>query len=151
MVRDSLYFVTIPHTGTRYFLDVLKSAFDLMFDHCESFVFAPGRSIATTYRDPYLVAASWANRDELQGKRNKEKWYMAWGVYKYLLTLDPMIFRIGEAKIQHGIVFGDVVVHSAPDKYNLHKSLNENNLEHYHKYVPNQYIEYAQFCCEGIA
>lgn len=147
--EDPRYFmVTVQHTGTVYFLTQLKRILGpFKFQHCGPIsldIAKQRKNIFTTYRDPYRTAASWYNREVLQDKHHYKKWNRQWEIYWEIRKLDPLVFDFTKGERQHGFIFDGNPRNTSKDKYGLHKALDENDLQYFHRHIPEELINAAQ-------
>lgn len=118
---------TIEHTGTQSLNQYLGRSGEIF--HCgEDIDFTQFDEIHTTYRNPYRVAASWANR----GKLDYFEWSKQWEAWHN--RPESITYRINDLPVK---------INSHPDTYGLHKALDNGDLEHFYKHVPEKYIEAA--------
>ena len=104
--------------------------------HWKSWVEGGAHKVCTTCRDPYRVAASWANRNKLyRESHGKLHWEIQWDAHRELLDYNPTVYKVED--------FTGTKVGSAGDTLGLHKALDEEDMETYHKIVPKSFIEYA--------
>jgi hypothetical protein len=91
---------TIWHTGTNYLLREFKRSrgTDCELKHTGHELWMPfdptrfdGRRIITTMRDPWSVAASWANRYDMNSPEYIWHWKTVWTGWERLLTYEPEI------------------------------------------------------------
>ena len=101
-------------------------------------------NIYTAYRDPYRVAASWANRGRFARPVGFQEWITQWACYEKALKLSPVILDVSKGREQAGIVFPEKPIGEFEDSTGLHKALNEQDFELYHSVIPKWVIEYAQ-------
>lgn len=147
---------TVRHTGTTYFqkgfeANLPKGTFNLK--HVSDEVidsFEPDWEIYTTYRDPYRVAASWANRNMFYNPEGSQVWMESWTAYKRLLTLNPKVLDFTKGKVFDGIDFGDKPLNSFGDAYQLHKSIDEGDFNRLYQFIDKANIDYAIECCGDL-
>lgn len=106
--------------------------------HC-----APGMDldypeIVTTYRDPYLVGASWANR--YSWREVERDWRRQWQAYRDVLKV-ARVARVDE--------FTGPPIKFAPDK-GAHKAYSLGDMDRYHELVPKELIELALEMSESV-
>lgn len=126
---------TVEHTGTHSYLEELGQCAQV---HCGQEVdFNKYSEVISLYRDPYRVGASWANRYfEPLDDYKFNLWCVQW---KAWAETDSVLVATETLGYQLNTVY---------DEFGLHKALDENNMEHYHKYVPKRFIEFAQECVD---
>ena len=148
------FLTTIKHTGTTYFEKGFKA-------HCKDFdlkhinqevldSIKPEWELYTTYRDPYRVAASWANRHMFNEPKNIEYWRESWRCYQKLLELNPVILDFTKGQVFEGIDFGDKPLNKFNDAYELHKALDFCEYDKIYKFLPKEHIDYAIECCGDL-
>lgn len=145
-----LFYSTLIHSGTTYFKSGLERKYPVRHRHFDQLTMkiAEGYDFfATTYRDPYRIGASWANTDK---SYQRHEWAIQWENYAKFLALNPLIFDVHAGRLQHGMVFGEKPLNQHKDKYDLHKALDEGDLDYYHSKVPIHMIEFAQECCQCL-
>lgn len=136
------YFLTVPHTftnSTRMLLD--KESIKYRFTHFEKIYeikidgVLKDHNVITTYRDPFLVAASWANRmkwNALRKRRFMGNW-TRWGLVVphavKIYVIDDMIYW--KNKGTFGDTSGAVL------------ALTEKNWNRYFEIIPRELIEHA--------
>lgn len=154
-----LLLTTVMHTGTTYFYEVLQREPDSAYAHCTWAVVKSLNNyewIATTWRDPYAVAASWVNRGQVDGKWHLE-WFRQWTCYRRIREwglANPSKFRlfdIAKGRFQHGHDFGDEPKNQYGDRFLLHDALKKGDLEYFFTRVPRAYLEHALCETEGLA
>jgi len=107
-------------------------------------------TIFTTYRDPYRVAAAWANRDRFKGKKAQfDRWEQQWGDYKKLKEFNPLILDFTKDQIQHNIDFGTTNKNHHDDQYSLHKAIDNDDLDTLYNHIPKELMDYAVECADG--
>jgi hypothetical protein len=103
--NKKILFTTVPHsvtTSARMMLD--KMPFKYKFTHCEKLMepklgeIIDEFNIITTYRDPYLVAASWVNRRPLDSIRSRH-WIANWKRWAILAPHAVKVFRIKDLTV----------------------------------------------------
>lgn len=88
----------------------------------------------TTYRDPYLVGASWANR--YAWKEVRDEWVRQWRSYQtQVLPRAQRVFRVDE--------YVHAPMKSAPDKTGAKGLYEVGDMAEYFKLVPQDLIEIA--------
>jgi len=127
---------TVKHSGTHSLLEVLGKD-NVELRHCCPGIFEDIEqwdSIATTYRDPYRIAASWANRGFFKPDYPLGRtWYVQWENWhkvKPLATVYP-VDEIGHR------------LNSSEDVLRVHQALDDGDMNHFYRYVPKEAIEYA--------
>jgi len=152
---DRVCLATVKHTGTTYFRKGLQKNHLVKTWHCSpkqvrDIIADDFAWIATTYRDPMHVAASWLNRGELLTGQNKHDgdWFRGWEGYRDLLDYAETnhkvkLFNYSNGIKQNGIIFGDSPENAHPDTLGLHKALREGDLDYYYSRIPRYYTEYA--------
>jgi len=154
--KPTMLLMTVENTGSQYFHEGLKNNYNVILDHFHQETIKKIKDqkwdyIATTYRDPLLVGASWANRDKISGKRWENLWFAVWGLYSFVLDIAGVkVFHLDGKRTQHGVTFSGEVVGSTPDTYSMYKALKENNMDSYYERCPIIYIEYANYCSRKI-
>ena len=122
---------TVPRTGSHYLrahlpVTEIRHTSESEYERCKSF-----DQVFTAYRDPYRVAASWANNNV-----NFGIWDHMWYWWDRIVELPhTMVFNLG-AGLQHGIVFDGVPRTASEDRLGLHAALNRDDREHFFKHVP---------------
>lgn len=88
--------------------------------------------IATTYRDPYRVAASWANRDRfrINDAQIERTWYRQWECWDKVKSM-AKVYPVSE--LGHRL-------NTHEDKYGVHKALDEGDMDHFYKHVPTELL-----------
>lgn len=153
--KPKMLLMTVYHTGSQYFYEGLAKDYDVSLHHCQMNKLGQIKDmqydyIATTYRDPLLVGASWANRNKFNGRKQENDWFAMWGIYSYILAIaGVMVFCLAGSKTQHGVTFGDKIIGHINDVYLLHNALKEGDMDSYYKYCPREYIEYANYCSQA--
>jgi len=127
---------TVWHSGTH---SLQKQLGESELRHCCPEIFDDldkYDSIATTYRDPLRVAASWGNRDRFINHEHylKRTWYRQWECWHQIKEI-ATVYPVG--------VLGERI-NIFEDKKGLHKALDEDDMEHFYKHVPIKAIEFAQ-------
>lgn len=144
---------TVMHSGTTYFHVKLKEEHRKLTKalHCTwSLVnrLDDYEWVATTWRDPWRVAASWANRGHLSPRWDLE-WCTQWSAYRALREWgekNPDKFKLFDFKkgpLQHGYDFGEEPKNVGGDHFLLHDALDRHDLEFFFNVVPRTYIEHA--------
>jgi hypothetical protein len=105
-----------------------------MFDDIDKW-----EEIATTYRDPYRIAASWANRDRFRitDAQIERTWFRQWDCWDKVRGMST-IYPVGELTER---------LNTFEDKYKLHQALNNNDMEHFYKHVPAELLEIPLKLC----
>lgn len=146
-------FTTIWHTGTHYFKGVLE-ADGFFFQHVgpDALLKAPDAEVIyTTYRDPFNVAASWANRDRMRSDQFFTRWQRQWSSYKTLLDeYNPVVLDVTKGREQGGYTFGDMVLNSAGDRHGLHEAYANGDMDKFYTFVPRHWIEFVQDTMQQI-
>ena len=93
------------------------------------------RRIITTNRDPYLTAASWANRYDMNSPEYQWHWKTVWLGWERLLTYEPEI-RL----VRH---FKGKVARSAGDPKGMHAALARNDSDAFHAAFPWSLVQFA--------
>lgn len=126
---------TIWQTGTQYMLRQFPGARQV---HCYAHMveqlddLPPGR-IITTFRDPYLVAASWANRyhwPEVEGT-----WREQWEVWAEIVEMGAEVFHVAD--------FDGPVVKPTPHDRGAKRAYQRGDMAAYFRYVPESLVEFA--------
>ena len=141
--KPNLFYSTVKHTGTLYFLPAFEIAFNVHHLHCYDTraidLAQSAEQFYTTHRDPYRVAASWVNREQF----DPNNWIAQWTIYARLLELWPTVFSVGGGRHQHGYWFGETKRNSYGDKHGMHQALDRGDLDYYHQRVPKELIDFA--------
>lgn len=88
----------------------------------------------TTLRNPYHVAISWANRGKANlGSQSNPTWYEQWNCLAQIIPL-ATVHKMDEFNNR---------VNTAPDKLNLYKAIEANDMEYYYQHVPKKWINHA--------
>lgn len=143
-----VYFTTVWHTGTQYFLDGLMNYFDrVSYSHLNDEVLpqlVDYDLVFTTYRDPLRVAASWCNRNQLNKRcLGHKRWIEQWSNYGKLLETSPYILDIENGVKQFGIEFPRKAKNSFKDTYSIHRELNKGNKEYLYRKIPKSLLAFA--------
>lgn len=141
------YLATVWHSGTQYFKYGLEQAGAIKFVHFHSEEIEPEGQLFTTYRDPYKVAASWANRGYFDGQYPDiyNRWLGQWEGFRDFLKLSPTVLDVTKGRDQGGFRFGGNPVNSIPDK-GAHKALEDGNKDFIHKLISEELINHAIEC-----
>lgn len=149
--------ITVPKTCTQYFKEGLEIHYNpsghaamthLSYDW-ESIVDDPFHDkIFTTYRDPHLVAASWANADWL----DFQEWERVWNRFKALEKYKPTVLRIdrGQGKSQFGVKFPNCDVNQCDDVLGVFDLLKKGDMERFYQVIPKHLIDYAEDCARWV-
>lgn len=126
-----MYLCTVPSTGTRYFRRQLPCE---GLAHCtESSINCAKqfKEVATTYRDPFRVAASWVNYGY-----NFKYWNDLWYWWGELIKLPHVkIFDVRLTQ-QHGHEFDGMPRGVHVDTFKVHDALDRGDFDYFYKYVP---------------
>lgn len=137
---------TIWHSGSEYMRKrLLEQGHNVTFQHCEGHVWKVLKGtdfdeIHTTLRDPYLVAASWANQYNIKDAAIDSYWYTLWMNWSRLV-------HHHDAIIHHVHEFDGSVVNSKGDPLGLKLALKEGDIEKYWQHIPKNWIGFAFKCC----
>ena len=132
---------TIWHTGTHNLVNHKwgnGALQNIAWMHCVEGVrdFLHLSGIVTTYRQPERVAASWINRDKFTPKlKAKDLWREQWKIWADIIVPKAQVISVNDLPTK---------VTMCNDRWNLHRYLNDSNLDSYYKIVPRWAIEYAQ-------
>lgn len=140
---------TVYHTGTHSLVDHLgldpkekQRSWDWI--HCCQDVIdkADQYDIHTTFRDPYEVAISWANRRDItQGER---KWREQWRCWAELVPI-ATIYPVEDLPPR---------LSSVKDPSGLYEMLRNGDMDAYHRKIPFNFVEialkYIQTVPDGI-
>lgn len=126
---------TVWHTGTES-LEAERPGYVRI--HCgplaEALSELPQAEVITTYRDPLRVAAAWVNRNTLSTPDHYATWvqqWLAWGEIAKRAT----IYDVTE--LTHRL-------NSRPDRFGLHKMLDEGDMDQFYSVVPKELIDLAR-------
>lgn len=150
-IANFVLLTTVQHTGTHYVLSGINNKFSVSQWHCKPGVtrhFDSFDWIATTHRDPYRVAASWANRDELKGLNND--WFEQWRGWKEVMNYGYGVKLFTLKPQEHCFTFPEDKVESHPDVLGVHDMLDNEDYDAFHKIVPKELTDFAIECCEGL-
>lgn len=150
------FLTTVRHTGTTYFqkgfeANLKKGTFNLKHVSEELLKeIQPDWELYTTYRNPYRVAASWANRNMFYNPEGLIFWKDSWEAYRKLLYLNPTVLDVTKGQVFEGIDFGSKPLNKFGDAYQLHKSLDKGETERLYQFIPKALIIHAIECCGDL-
>lgn len=142
---------TVWHTGTNYILNEFKRRHgpDCEMQHTGHELWIPfkpdrfkDRRIITTMRDPYLVAASWANRYDMNSPEYQWHWKTVWLGWERLLTYEPEIRLVRN--------FKGKVARSAGDPKRMHAAQAWNEWDAFHDAFPWSLVQFAIEIYENV-
>lgn len=126
----SYYMSTVTHSGTHTATQILKPA-RIKFRHCCPKAVDEARDsglpVVTTSRDPYRVAASWANKHPEVLKNGWPGWREQWAAWEQIKQMAVVIFYM------ENIPFKEC---AGLDTLGLHAALDQGNFDRYHEVVP---------------
>lgn len=133
---------TIWHTGSEYMRRVLEmQGYNVTFQHCEAHLWkvlsgTEFDEIHTTYRDPYLVAASWCNQYDPKDLFFEISWLTLWSNWrKLIIERKPYVHLVED--------FTGKPINSAGDRLGIHKALQDKDWDRYYSHVPVEWIDAA--------
>ena len=137
-----IFLATVWHTGTHSVRSQIPAT-DVYWHHCGADVLSkldggPGlyREVVTTYRDPYQVAVSWANRDQLEA----DEWCGQWDCWAGLMAIKEQYFDwVKLIKIDDTLPR----LNTQDDKLNLYPALRDGDMDYYYSQVDKQLLDYA--------
>ncbi len=136
---------TVWHSGTQYCFNIILNRKAELIHLCHDVL--KHSDIVTTYRDPYLVGASWVNRYEnreqmlYEQEENKHQWFTQWDCYRELLEREPVVYRVSK--------FTGPKMKSRGDPQGAHRMLEE-DIKSYYQRIPRDWIEHAVNCSKTI-
>lgn len=131
---------TIWHTGTNSLIDMLgldPALKTIEWDqiHCsaETVELAKEHEVHTTYRDPFEVAVSWANRGLVHRApgRIDMRWYHQW---RYWGMTKAVVHAMDELPKR---------LNSEPDILGLYQTLKDKDWEAYYSHIPKLWVPFA--------
>lgn len=120
---------TVAHSGTHSLEDFLGDV--ELHDHCSpkllDYIKTRHCPIAMTYRNPFRVAASWANRGQFERMDFIEQW-------TYWLKIKPMatVYRVEDLPVK---------LHTHADTLGVHKALDNKDWNTFYKHVPKDIMK----------
>ena len=135
--------LTIEHSGTHTILKDLGFMKNYHLNQEEYYELDLNiyKIIYTTFRDPYRIGASWANRAGIPLDKHPRvefftRWHNQWNEWKKVaLRRNTEILNIDKFTTK---------LNTYPDKLNLHKAIDEKNMNYFYTYVPEHYIKQAK-------
>ncbi len=140
---------TLIHTGTHSFLRSLepreKQHFHFTYDS-EGLAarYRKADEVYVTYRDPYHVAISWANRRmrEISNPRGRNGWYNQWEAWAKFVALEKtVVVPVTTLKDR---------LHSKPDTHKLYPILEAGDMEQYFNCIPEKAVNFALEKVESV-
>ena len=147
MASSMIILATIWHTGTQYAMhNLVPQARQI---HCNHPALWPeieahdgDVQLHTTFRDPYLVAASWGNQyprlDEVASE-----WFGQWDDWAKIMDMGATAHLVSE--------FAEARIGSKPDRKNLHRYLAQKNMSAFHDIIPHRWTDYAMQIVRNLA
>lgn len=125
---------TIEHSGTHSLGSLFKDM-NVLWQHCDRNIdTSKFTATFTTYRDPYRVAASWANRINIPFKESTIlKWNKQWSIWRDLEAEEIALSTLP-------------ILNKYPDKLGLHDALDKGDLTYFFQYVSQEHIDFALEC-----
>lgn len=135
--------VTVWHTGTQYVMQERPNVVQIHAGHPRLYDDEQVGDMPwiTTYRDPHLVAAAWANRYTLDEVWSD--WYQQWGSYR-----DDVLPRASE--VLHVADFDGPVVKPGNDITGAKKAYETGDMDTFYSVVPKFWVDYALEMSEGV-
>lgn len=145
MAPKPLYVIPVPHSGSTSLRAMLTSRnLPHRWTHCEKiYEIAIPRirdeyQIVTTLRDPYKVAASWANRQPggFRTPRNIRRWFANWKRWSMLSLPPANVITMEELDRHENADHQD-------DPSGARKALLAEDWDRYFSIVPKECVDYA--------
>lgn len=149
MENPKILLSTVWHSGSEYCREMLhEDGWEVIFEHCQPRLFEnreipklrakyPEMPIATTFRHPYKVGASWANRYDMSDPTYQWHWYCLWAGWWRLINHENVTIYPVEK-------FEGEIVNSKGDPKHAHAYFINNELRKYYELIPQELLDFAQ-------
>lgn len=131
---------TVWHTGTNYVRkELTQQGHYVVFQHCELGALSRAHKcseVHTTYRDPFSVGASWANRYDMTDPIIQANWMTGWPIYQIVLKhYNPIVHHLAD--------FTGARVNDHEDTHGMHEAYRTKDFEKYYAKMPEELMKFA--------